>query len=1269
MDEKFLLQIVAFGILPAVPLTGYWFFLRKFRPDHPIFPPSLSFPIFALITVIGLPFWSVFLMLLAIAGIYKGEYAGLFGWAVVFATLVRFFAQRNHFSIRRMKIDRWDFLLALGLILIAWQYLGFPTESILGGRDHGVYANYGVYISQHGRFNVLYPYSSEYHLFFKEALPGFPDFFLPGFYLTSPSMKVQFGPLLPVWLAQIYSIFGHDGLFRLNAIVTLLSLGIFYGLSRMIIPKSYAVIATLFLAFNPSEIWLARITLTEHFYQLFILSVLFLILYALENHDKKVACWAGILFGFSLFVRIDSLILIFLFFLSHLLQKIIAEPGENKLSSLWHAFYKSSFPLFALATGYYAWFSTPYLLPPSKPLINNIIAIIASLVALLIVTSKIANFLHKWLTHKTVWVAICILIFSLTVYAYWIRPVLEPHALIQLPGHHLHGTRDYREGSLINLSQYLSPVVIWSGVFGFLISLWKLIRRKENKHLIPLMLAFGGFAVLYLWNPFITPDHFWAIRRFVPVIIPGFVLFATFFISWLGKILPKVWAIGLTTGMVIYLSIFIVRADILIFNFAENKGSFLQLKQIAEQLPENEVILAHGQNVWEWATPLCISFNRRIVPLNLDTYIGKKTFYRWISDRASKQKVIYLLCEDNFLFPGFETTRLSFKLSKSFIEPTVNPLPKKIIEVEKPLIFYQIRGQLNDASYLRTFLGSGKVLGVDELGFYDQEIGGGTPFRWTNGAGKLVVPLDEKHPPKFLKVYLAATGPKGTRFQILINGQTLFHQPLPAGTWAKTFTLSNINLGGLAKIELLSDTFVPKETIEGSTDRRSLGVGVLGLQLLDRIFSPNPLSKEGYRSELEVTNPIKDENLSETSVLNITIKNISKDPWPTFWDLGQDNGSVRLGMQWFSQGPSGEIVAEERTELPQTLFPGESMNIDVPLNPIGKDGKPLTPGDYEVWIGLVQEQVTWFYETGDKVIKLKVASEGKTSKFKLRGQSEEVSYLKTVLGSGKVRGIEESGFHDQEIGGWTPFRWTNGAGKLVVPLDEKHPPKFLKVYLEATGPKGTRFQLLINGQTLFHQPLPAGTWAKTFALSNINLGGLAKIELLSDTFVPKETIEGSTDKRSLGVDVLGLRLLDRIFSPKPLSKEGYRSELKVTNEIKQITVRETSFLNISIKNIGKHVWPTFWDLGQDNGSVRLGMQWFSQGPSGEIVAEGRTELLQTLFPGESMNTDVPLNPIGKDGKPLTPGDYEVWIGLVQEQVTWFYKTGDKVIKLQIKIVK
>jgi hypothetical protein len=137
------------------------------------------------------------------------------------------------------------------------------------------------------------------------------------------------------------------------------------------------------------------------------------------------------------------------------------------------------------------------------------------------------------------------------------------------------------------------------------------------------------------------------------------------------------------------------------------------------------------------------------------------------------------------------------------------------------------------------------------------------------------------------------------------------------------------------------------------------------------------------------------------------------------------------------------------------------------------------------------------------------------------------SYLDQTLGAEPVAGIEEEGFHNTEKSDQFKdfFRWTNGAARLVVPLNGP-PPKALYVRLGMTVPKSLRVAIRANGRALFdeHFTLPQ-EWSRTFDLAGVEMGKSLVVEILSDSVVPADEGKGSGDTRHLGLCVRGIILL------------------------------------------------------------------------------------------------------------------------------------------------
>jgi hypothetical protein len=185
-------------------------------------------------------------------------------------------------------------------------------------------------------------------------------------------------------------------------------------------------------------------------------------------------------------------------------------------------------------------------------------------------------------------------------------------------------------------------------------------------------------------------------------------------------------------------------------------------------------------------------------------------------------------------------------------------------------------------------------------------------------------------------------------------------------------------------------------------------------------------------------------------------------------------------------------------------------------------------------------------------------------------------YQDTILGAQPVPGVEESGFYEPEYSEGVPVRWTNGAGRLTVPIDAQEPPRGVYIDLESTAPKGagsTRLRVVINDHELCHEHTDEGSWAKTFSLEGMALDDHLTIELLSDCYVPEVNTVFKTQAdfnhsvmRSLLAVVQHLRGIQRIFS----AMEGRLHEEKQEYSNADQQLREQmGRLSVIVADIGR----------------------------------------------------------------------------------------------------
>lgn len=106
----------------------------------------------------------------------------------------------------------------------------------------------------------------------------------------------------------------------------------------------------------------------------------------------------------------------------------------------------------------------------------------------------------------------------------------------RIAGLPIDGTRTYAESTMTWMSYYLTWVLVALAIVGFGVAAYRMVRRDGTWAVF--LGAIFAPTLLYLWNPSIIPDQIWAIRRFEPATIPGFVLAGTLGAWWLVSLIP-----------------------------------------------------------------------------------------------------------------------------------------------------------------------------------------------------------------------------------------------------------------------------------------------------------------------------------------------------------------------------------------------------------------------------------------------------------------------------------------------------------------------------------------------------------------------------------------------------------------------------------------------------------------------------------------------------------------------------------------------------------
>ncbi|MBT0770345.1 hypothetical protein KIH74_15490 [Kineosporia sp. J2-2] len=191
-----------------------------------------------------------------------------------------------------------------------------------------------------------------------------------------------------------------------------------------------------------------------------------------------------------------------------------------------------------------------------------------------------------------------------------------------LQGLAVDGGRTYAEHSLNWISWYAGPVVVIAGwlVFAALaaaVGRWWLnsAARGSSSSMLegrtagvpfwlgPAVIAFGS-TLLTLYRPGITPDHPWADRRMVTMVIPAFVVAATAAATWVTRRVrrSRPWA---GTGAVAVAAVVLLLPPWLatqpLAGQRTEKGEVAAVQKVCAELGANDVVLAldnRAANEW-----------------------------------------------------------------------------------------------------------------------------------------------------------------------------------------------------------------------------------------------------------------------------------------------------------------------------------------------------------------------------------------------------------------------------------------------------------------------------------------------------------------------------------------------------------------------------------------------------------------------------------------------------------------------------------------------
>lgn len=467
---------------------------------------------------------------LAVFGVFNAIYVLLFLLLVGIVMLIKF--KR---SIPTLMVKKESVIIILIFFISIGTYVSYKIIPFGTGRDPSVYFMEGIHIARTGGISfsgdsfIADNYESLKYII-DTSYSGLYSAYDYGISNTPGDIVAQFLHIFPCLLAFGYSLFGINGLLAINPIIASLSMGIVYIYVKHLFGKKSAYIAAAFCAFNPAQIYCARITQSEMLGQLIFLLSIYLFSLGWSKRSNGVMAFSGALVGFATFNRIDMYILgigVYILTLYHIWMR----PVNKKMVCVYCAGYSI---VGTLALIYGIIFSYPYYKDHWDMGVLFYILLCNAILGILVIISNIAR--RRWLKNRecdifelisknTRLLNLCFIFLLIVIlYAYYLRPIYA------IASGGLSESQRFNSNALRELCFYISILAVFLGVYG-LYHLMKNYMAERWEQLLPLIFMGMSNLLIYVYQPSIASDHIWASRRWITICIPFILILAGYGVS------------------------------------------------------------------------------------------------------------------------------------------------------------------------------------------------------------------------------------------------------------------------------------------------------------------------------------------------------------------------------------------------------------------------------------------------------------------------------------------------------------------------------------------------------------------------------------------------------------------------------------------------------------------------------------------------------------------------------------------------------------------
>lgn len=588
-------------------------------------------------------------------------------WAISSGVLVAFLAGWRWWKIHEHSEDNagWETAAAIAIAAGTLFWTLPPSEMILGGWDPGVYMHTASGIAQEGSLSWNHPDLAQLSGPAKEILTRVQSTTYEPFggmrMLPDGHVSPQFYHYYPALMAVAWSMGGIRAALAVNPLLNVLALWAFYALAvQLLNHRRWALLATVVMAFNPTQLWQAKFCTAEVTAQFMLWSgfaVAARVFCSDERGRTWAGLWGGVALGAALLARYDSLVPLAVAGLGWL-WCIRGAPDRTAVVVL-----LSVLALLSL----HAWIHQSLVAPlyaPLGPLVAHMLIGLGVVAVLGCVVAWTA-----WgrrggaiVMRSGGWVRGCVVI----ALGLWLAfdTFVRPH----LSTHFLHDLNKILGGQDIFALAYLQDIFGLPAVLLALAGVLILCYREKRAWALVWLAA--CLAMLLILSYRVYNDHFmmWVSRRFIPIVIPLFCLGVAATCQSIEGLLGRWWSKGIAVAAATLALIGALAwnapSSWAMMRMNEWPGLIRWFDRVAEALPADAVIYCDQPG---FAAPLRFIY-------------GKRSFELQVRGPGSREKLLDIMIKQMTAAPVYLLTENTEGLDDAPVEAQASfPLTSRII--------------------------------------------------------------------------------------------------------------------------------------------------------------------------------------------------------------------------------------------------------------------------------------------------------------------------------------------------------------------------------------------------------------------------------------------------------------------------------------------------------------------------------------------------------------------------------------------------------------